>query len=352
MRSSNLDKQTDRTIYFDYLRILATFAVILVHLSSQYWSQTQVGGFRWYALTFFDGIGRWAVPAFVMISGALFLDREISIKKIYGKYVFRMVAAFAAWSVIYAIFSDGDMTRRLLILIKGRYHMWFIPMMVGLYISIPLLKPVASDKNLLKYYLALAFVFAFAIPQAITMVDDFATEPLITGVSALSIDLDNMGFYIVLGYTSYFILGYYLGKAGLKKKQRTVIYALGGLGFVLTMGLEMAAASATQQNCGNYFNEFTVNVLFETIAVFTWFKYRSYDFPKLYPFIQKLSKYSFGAYLVHALIIEKLDGVCGLNALSFNPVFAVPGIGLIVFVCSFVISGIINQIPILKKYIV
>ena len=134
MRSSNLDKQTDRTIYFDYLRI-------------------------------------------------------------------------------HAIFSDGDMTRRLLILIKGRYHMWFIPMMVGLYISIPLLKPVASDKNLLKYYLALAFVFAFAIPQAITMVDDFATEPLITGVSALSIDLDNMGFYIVLGYTSYFILGYYLGKA-------------------------------------------------------------------------------------------------------------------------------------------
>ena len=244
------------------------------------------------------------------------------------------------------------MTRRLLILIKGRYHMWFIPMMVGLYISIPLLKPVASDKNLLKYYLALAFVFAFAIPQAITMADDFATEPLITGVSALSIDLDNMGFYIVLGYTSYFILGYYLGKADLKKKQRTVIYALGGLGFVLTMGLEMAAASATQQNCGNYFNEFTVNVLFETIAVFTWFKYRSYDFPKLYPFIQKLSKYSFGAYLVHALIIEKLDGVFGLNALSFNPVFAVPGIGLIVFVCSFVISGIINQIPILNKDIV
>ena len=77
MRSSNLDKQTDRTIYFDYLRILATFAVILVHLSSQYWSQTQVGGFRWYVLTFFDGIGRWAVPVFVIIIGALFLDREI-----------------------------------------------------------------------------------------------------------------------------------------------------------------------------------------------------------------------------------------------------------------------------------
>lgn len=43
--------------------------------------------------------------------------------------------------------------------------------------------------------------------------------------------------------------------------------------------------------------------------------------------MQKLSKYSFGAYLVHALLIEQLDNRAGLNMLSFNPVLSVVGIG-------------------------
>lgn len=92
--------------------------------------------------------------------------------------------------------------------------------------------------------------------------------------------------------------------------------------------------------------------MFESIAVFTWFKYKKYHFPKLHPIALKLSRYSFGAYLVHALTIEQLNDKFGLNTLSFNSALAVIGIGIIVFVCSFVISGILNHIPVVRKYMV
>ena len=95
-----------------------------------------------------------------------------------------------------------------------------------------------------------------------------------------------------------------------------------------------------------------MNVLFETLGVFTWFKYQDYKFEFLNEQISKLSKYSFGAYLVHVFVIEAVDVIFGINTLSFNPVGTVICIGIIVFVISFTISAVLNQIPVIKKYIV
>ena len=45
-------------------------------------------------------------------------------------------------------------------------------------------------------------------------------------------------------------------------------------------------------------------------------------------------------------------GNLGLSAISFNPAGAVPVISILVFVASYLISFILNQIPIVKKYMV
>ena len=68
--------------------------------------------------------------------------------------------------------------------------------------------------------------------------------------------------------------------------------------------------------------------------------------------IIELSQCSFGAYCVHALIIEQLKNQLGLNTLSFNPALAVLSIGVIVFAISFSISVLLNRIPITSKNIV
>lgn len=224
MEASNI---TSRTVYFDYLRVFATFAVIILHVSAQNWYSTDVNGFDWQVFNFFDSIVRWSVPVFVMISGALFLNREIPLKKIYSKYVFRMAAAFAVWTIIYAYFSNGDILNRVSQIISGHYHMWFIWMIVGLYICIPFIKLLIKDDKITRYFLLLAFIFAFLIPWLVTLTNDFAGGLVIKGVSILNGNVSDMNIHIVLGYTSYFILGYYLAKTELSKKQRRIIYVLG-----------------------------------------------------------------------------------------------------------------------------
>lgn len=56
--------------------------------------------------------------------------------------------------------------------------------------------------------------------------------------------------------------------------------------------------------------------------------------------------------MVHALIIEALNEKFGLNTLTFQPLIAALLILAITFIGSFIISAILNRIPILKKYIV
>lgn len=172
------------------------------------------------------------------------------------------------------------------------------------------------------------------------------------GANAINGDVNSMNMHIVLGYISYFVLGYYLDNIALNKKRRIVVYVMGLLGFGSTIVLDLIVALKTQKYCDNYYGNFTINVLLEALAVFIWFKYRHYENDRLNAFIQKIAKYSFGAYLVHALVIEQLNTRIGLNTLSFNSILAVLCIGAIVFVVSFGISAILNHISVLRKYIV
>ena len=87
----------------------------------------------------------------------------------------------------------------------------------------------------------------------------------------------------------------------------------------------------------------------EVIAVFIWFRYHKFKDNNI---IIKLSKYSFGAFMVHVLIIEKLASIFKFSTLSFYTPLSVPIIAIIVFIISYIISFILNQIPIIKKYCV
>lgn len=73
---------------------------------------------------------------------------------------------------------------------------------------------------------------------------------------------------------------------------------------------------------------------------------------RIYSLFYKFQKYSFGIYLVHAMIIEGLDKVMNLNALSFNPILSVPVISVLVIAISFVVVWAISKVPVVSKYII
>jgi surface polysaccharide O-acyltransferase-like enzyme len=96
----------------------------------------------------------------------------------------------------------------------------------------------------------------------------------------------------------------------------------------------------------------TVNVMLMSVAVFTFFKQHLNKSMKKQALVVFLSKCSFGAYLIHLLILFMLDYFCHFNSLTINPVVAVPLISVIIFVVSMGISAVLNKIPVVKDYLV
>lgn len=352
-----------RKVYCDYLRLIATFAVVFIHVAASNWSNVDVNGMQWQVFNIYDSLVRWGVPIFVMISGALFLNRDVPIKNIYSKYILRMVIAFITWSLFYAIFTTDTFQHGLIYslkshigtLVTGHYHMWFVLMIIGLYMCIPLMKKIVSDETVMKYFLKLSFAFSFMIPWLLKILNDFigynngTIQKIVTTIDS---NLTNMGMSMVLGYTFYFILGYYLDRVELEKKVRMMLYAAGVLGFIFTVVADAGLSIKTQVANSNYYGNFEVNVLFEVVAVHTFFKYHTFQNEKMNQFVVVLSKFGFGAYLIHTFIIESMGSILHFDTLSMNAWISVPVISIIVFVVSMGVSAVLNHIPVIKKYCV
>ena len=218
----------ERKTYCDYLRLIATFAVVVLHVSASNWYSTDVNGLQWQAFNFYDSVVRWGVPVFVMISGALFLNREVPLKKIYGKYILRMVIAFFVWSLFYTLMTVETLENGIIYGIKthmgafalGHYHMWFIIMIIGIYMCIPFYKRIVTDGFIMKYFLILSFIFAFMTPWTIKLLNDYVVgnnEQMAKLVGVVNSHVSTMNMHMVLGYSFYFVLGYFLDKIELKK---------------------------------------------------------------------------------------------------------------------------------------
>lgn len=344
----------DRIVYLDVLRILAAVAVVVIHVSSQNWRNTDINSLEWNVFNIYDSLARWAVLIFTMISGALFLNINQTIYKIFSKNILRITIAFAFWSWIYAmlIYLPGDGIKSFIKnFLYGPYHMGYLFIIIGLYMISPCLTKIIECDYLTKYFLILALIFDFIIPQGLFLLSFVSEEISLIAKGVIG----QFDFHFTLGYVAYFVGGAYLSKKNIEKRIEKIIYALGTYGFVSTILFTIIFSNYQQKAIGAFYGYFTVNVLFESIAVFVFFKIHCSlkdTSDKIKFKIQKLAKYSFGAYLVHALIIDELNKSIGWNTMSICPLISVPLNVIVVSIISFGISGILNHIPILKHYIV
>ena len=351
MSAEKLRPQTERTAYFDWLRVAAALAVMMIHVCAQHWYDTDVNGAAWRSFDVIDSLASCAVPIFVMISGALFLNREIPLSKLLSKYCLRMLAAYFFWSLIHALFEAKSPAAAVALTLRGHFHMWFLPMIIGLYLCVPLFRALTEEEGRVRYFLLLAGIFAFLIPWLFNLFKDFAPPRIGRLVGDAYSFVNKMKPQFVLGYTAFFLGGWYLDRLSLSRKQRGWIYVLGLLGWVCTIFLNAASARKTGRANTKYVENFAPAMLAEAVAVFTWFKYHVSG-EKGSALVGKLARYSFGAYLAHVLVLDRLDEWLGLNTLRFHPLLAVPAVWACVAVLSFGISAVLHQIPFVKKYFV
>ncbi len=341
-----------RVAYLDWLRVISIFAVIVLHVAAQNWYKTDVNGIRWQTFNVYDSLVRWSVPVFVMISGALMLGRNIDIRRLYSRNILRLVTAYFFYNTIYALLLGYKGIKLVSNILIGKFHMWFIPMIIGLYICIPVIDKIIESEKTTEYFLISAIVFTSLIPWIVQLTNNFGSENVKTIISALNDVYKDVNFHFAAGYTGYFVAGRWLNKKELSKKTRKIIYILGIVGIVLTVLLTSALSVNNQKATGTYYGYFSFNVAVTAIAVFVWAKYNIANNNKLDRIINILSKYSFGIYLVHILVMEQLNIRLTLNTMSFHPVISVPVLSAVIFVISAAVSAVISKIPFLNKYIV
>ena len=263
------ENKPQRVVYFDALRVFASLAVMVLHLAAQHWGEADVTGAAWRAFNGWNAAVRWCVPVFVMISGALFLERPVSLKKLCGRHVARVAIAFVFWSGLYALVSARryPLERWQIVyeLVRGHYHLWFLYMIAGLYLITPLLRRLAEDERLGRYFLLLALLFGFALPELTGLIALYTRH---LGAD-LQTALQTVDLRFVMGFSGYFVLGYCLNRRTLGRGEELAIYALGVLGFLVTLLGTQAVSLRVGAPHSLFYGYCTVNVLCEAAAVFT-----------------------------------------------------------------------------------
>lgn len=352
--------ENKRIVYIELLRVMATIAVIAIHVAAQNFYSVEINSLEWKVFNITDSAVRWAVPVFVMISGALFLNhrKNITIKSIYTKNIRKIVIVFVFWSAFYALnrlICGEGLKKAVASFIEGNYHLWFLFMICGLYIVVPILRKITVTKEMTEYFLVVGLVFTFIIPRTLHLLKCVELPYTKTVTDSLEAAVSSMKFHLTLGYVVYFVLGYYLSEYEISKKIQRSLYVLGIAGFVSIAVLTMWYSQKQMKAYTAFYDNLSVGVLFMSVAVFVFAKYRLDQIKwndKILSAVQKISNHSLGIYLVHVFVIEKLNKWAAFHTLTFHPIVSVIAMIVCVFAVSYMISGALHRIPVLSKYIV
>ena len=151
--SDNKSRNIDQ---FIYIRVIACAAIVLLHTlfaSNIYFEDTITYG-QLHITETIEHMLMWAVPCFLMVTGALLLQpsRIIGTKKLFGKYIRRMALALIVFTFLFQLldYIKGEETSLfggwILNLVQGYSwpHMWYLYLMLGIYLMIPFYKMIAD----------------------------------------------------------------------------------------------------------------------------------------------------------------------------------------------------------------
>lgn len=216
-------------------------------------------------------------------------------------------------------------------------------MIVGLYIIVPLLRQITANRRKEEYFLCLAFLTASAVPyllRVISLLDE-------TTGGVLQYSYSQLGISLPVGFTGYFVLGHYLTAYSTDRRKKRLVYWLGASSTVLiavaTIGLSLKMGRFVFM----LYEWLTPFAFLQSAAVFLYFTSRDWNCLKKHEErLRKVSKLTFGIYLIHIMVME-LIGRC--TALPY-PIVVIPAYCILVFALSYGAVSILDHIPMVRKY--
>ena len=352
----NFYKDKDsRIYYFDYLRIFCSFFVILIHVSAYDYYHSALNSYNWKISYYYNALSRFSVPNFFMISGALFLNRDLSYGVIFNKYIKNIFIHLILWSIIYSLndknFWTLNIKKKLFLIIKGHYHLWYLFATIGIYISIPFLREIAKNAKLLNYFISSHLIILFIIPNYIYLFSHYSKD--IYNLLNYIISVSNLNKLSTNLF--YFTFGHYLNKKKSEKNCiRIIIYIIGFISLIFTSIITYNFAFKKNKKI-NHFSFNYLNIFFLSISIFLFFKnnINNITFNKKHSkIIQNTAKLTYGIYLIHPLIIKTIVENTHFFRLSIEKIFLIPMLNIFIFLFSLIISIIIKKLPLISKYLI
>lgn len=338
-----------RETELDILRFIALMAVVVIHTCGGTIRNYPVTSSVWKTVQIIEASITWCVPIYIMISGRFFLDenRTVTISSVWKKTILRILRVFFVWSVVYqfyyALKGEGlNWKGNLSQILIGPYHFWYLHTLVWLYAVTPLLRKLTTEKKTMEYFLLLFFVFHF--------LSSYGVELPMLGATLKSM-LSDANFHFAMGYTGYYVLGYYLYKYPLKGKWEVALYILGLIMLAFTVSSVFIQTQAAGENMFDNATYPMPNIIVESAALYNLFvvRIKKINFGnKQVTFFGKMTEYGFGVYVVHGLVVE-FYGLVGVLPIYRIPLLLVPFCSLLVLCTSMIVVYIIKKIPCIRN---
>lgn len=209
----------ERNMALDVLRVWAIFLVIWQHANEYYYIGPGLSLIKENApaVAVIDSYARSCIGLFVMISGWLLLPLQTDTRTFFRKRFTRLVFPWLFWCVAYAVyyvFQRGDTLTEMFSHIAhiplnfGTEvgHLWFVYMMAGLYLLMPVISPWlrSCSKRELQFYLLL-WVVTSTLPYL------HLAWPSLWGECTWN---PTPMLYYFTGFGGYLVLGHYLRRYG------------------------------------------------------------------------------------------------------------------------------------------
>lgn len=336
--------------YIDFLRFIAAIAVIIIHVLGPFrYLYGDIPDSEWLAAAGLNSLTRWAVPVFMLISGALLLstERTFQCEHYLTKRLSKVAIPFVGWTIIYGLVGgfmiDGVWTGQWVSsttteILKNSptdpvwYHLWFFYDFIPLYFVIPFLIPLlkkASPEHIKLALLSWTVLFLMHWLK----VGSFLQQNLVL-------------------YSGYLILGWYLFNRDNRPQLKS--WVLGGVSMLL---LNFAGTWFLAIEEGAYSSFFmgykTLNTAVIGGMLFVLAQAYAHNIQgQLRALVTLISTYSLGIYLIHPLI---LIPVRELNN-GFYEVFgsnwvAIPAITLVALFLSLLLTMLLVKIPFFRRLV-
>lgn len=328
------------------------------------WENAEILGLRIYA---FSEITRFAVPVFLMMSGALLLNRKMSILDFFKRRFSRLCYPYIFYLIIYVVVLFFFMTSipgfeglaKYFNYIPLKYN-WYFWMILSIYFSIPIIDIFIRNAEIkeIEYFVAMALIGSLFYQFTLYF---------------------KIGHFIDLNFficpLTFMILGYYLSIKDFKSSPNKII-TIAIIIFLITTALKVMSQmdiipynlihnySATRSPIVSSYLDMGFVQLIQAGSFFVIFKYIYQAKSGIYSKVRKVlensllekinlsvSKSSYGMYLFHHTLLEPLEIFLPTLTLTGSQVcISIVLLSLGVFVVSWIVVLIVNKIPYLNIF--